>query len=128
MKNWPGPGGSNPRDAAVEPDEASTSSINGQGQGGGSCVLVAIGRLQMTSIPNTSDMDDSNMPFEFVTRHAADGNTLFLDPRQVSYHCFLTAASRGAKDTVFQPGMVISFLRFRVASPLPARVTVKEKL
>ncbi len=54
-----------------EPDPHSTSH----------CCLVAIGRLQVTSSPNTADMSTSQSPAEFITRHSIDGKFTFVDQR-----------------------------------------------
>ena len=37
-----------------------------------SCCLVAIGRLQVTSTPNSGDLNSENS-HEFVSRHSLDG-------------------------------------------------------
>ena len=47
------------------------------------CCLVAIGRLQVTSTPNCSDMSNSNSATEFISRHAIDGKFTFVDQRFV---------------------------------------------
>lgn len=47
----------------------------------GHCCLVAIGRLQVTSTPNTSDLAGSNSNAEFISRHAIDGKFTFVDQR-----------------------------------------------
>ena len=72
IKNWPPQGIQMERN--VE-DEMHASS---------SCCLVAIGRLQVTSTPNSSDLNSSDNTHEFVSRHAMDGKFTFVDHRVIN--------------------------------------------
>jgi len=69
IKNWP-PSGV-PMDRGVDEDSHS----------GSHCCLVAIGRLQVTSTPNTSDLVGSSSASEFISRHSAEGKFTFVDQR-----------------------------------------------
>ena len=87
IKNWPptgdfvppcvpgmglgdrGPGVQNPQNDGVN-DDVSTHYC-----------LVAIGRLQVTSTPNTNDLSGSNSNNEFISRHSVDGKFTFVDQR-----------------------------------------------
>ena len=48
--------------------------------------LVGIGRLQVTSTPNCSDLTGPNNATEFISRHAIDGKFTFVDQRSVFIH------------------------------------------
>lgn len=48
---------------------------------GSHCCLVAIGRLQVTSTPNTSDLAGTNSNAEFISRHSMEGKFTFVDQR-----------------------------------------------
>lgn len=68
IKNWPPTG--------VQMDRGEE-----EAHGSSHCCLVAIGRLQVTSTPNTSDLMGSNSQNEFISRHAMDGKFTFVDQR-----------------------------------------------
>nr|XP_008190731.1 PREDICTED: aryl hydrocarbon receptor nuclear translocator homolog isoform X4 [Tribolium castaneum] len=70
IKNWPPTGVQMERQTE---DEIHTSH----------CCLVAIGRLQVTSTPNTSDLSGSNSAAEFISRHSMDGKFSFVDQRVI---------------------------------------------
>ncbi|XP_054160302.1 aryl hydrocarbon receptor nuclear translocator homolog isoform X2 [Oppia nitens] len=68
IKNWPPTG--------VQMDRMDSEDGHGS-----HCCLVAIGRLQVTSTPNTSDLMGSNSNNEFISRHNMDGKFTFVDQR-----------------------------------------------
>ncbi|XP_066952979.1 aryl hydrocarbon receptor nuclear translocator homolog isoform X4 [Macrobrachium rosenbergii] len=68
IKNWPPTG--------VQMDRGEE-----EAHGSSHCCLVAIGRLQVTSTPDTSDLMGSNSQSEFISRHAMDGKFTFVDQR-----------------------------------------------
>jgi aryl hydrocarbon receptor nuclear translocator len=74
IKNWP------PTDmfAGVQMERQSEDEIHTS-----HCCLVAIGRLQVTSTPNTSDLSGSNSTAEFISRHSMDGKFSFVDQRVI---------------------------------------------
>uniref|UniRef100_A0A8C0GM04 Aryl hydrocarbon receptor nuclear translocator n=1 Tax=Chelonoidis abingdonii TaxID=106734 RepID=A0A8C0GM04_CHEAB len=71
IKAWPPAGVSLPDD---DPDA---------GQGSKFC-LVAIGRLQVTSSPNCTDLNSICQPTEFISRHNTEGIFTFVDHRCVA--------------------------------------------
>ncbi|KAL1129389.1 hypothetical protein AAG570_013916 [Ranatra chinensis] len=48
------------------------------------CCLVAIGRLQVTSTPNTADLSGANSNSEFISRHSTEDKFTFVDQRVVA--------------------------------------------
>ncbi|XP_045482626.1 aryl hydrocarbon receptor nuclear translocator homolog isoform X3 [Harmonia axyridis] len=74
IKNWP------PTDMfpGVQLDRQTEDEIHSS-----HCCLVAIGRLQVTSTPNTSDLSGSSSTAEFISRHSIDGKFTFVDQRVI---------------------------------------------
>ncbi|XP_053330695.1 aryl hydrocarbon receptor nuclear translocator isoform X2 [Spea bombifrons] len=68
IKAWPPAGVTLPED---DPDAGQSSKY----------CLVAIGRLQVTSAPNCTDMNSICQPIEFISRHSVDGMFTFVDHR-----------------------------------------------
>ncbi|KAM4662855.1 aryl hydrocarbon receptor nuclear translocator isoform 2-T2 [Discoglossus pictus] len=68
IKAWPPAGITLPED---DPDAGQSSKF----------CLVAIGRLQVTSSPNCTDMNNVCQPIEFISRHSVDGMFTFVDHR-----------------------------------------------
>jgi len=69
VKNWP------PAGAQMDQREDDQQSHSGS-----HCCLVAIGRLQVTSTPNCSDLGPNNAT-EFISRHSIEGKFTFVDQR-----------------------------------------------
>ncbi|XP_061172909.1 aryl hydrocarbon receptor nuclear translocator homolog isoform X2 [Saccostrea echinata] len=67
IKNWP------PSGVQMDRDSDENSSTH--------CCLVGIGRLQVTSTPNCSDLMGPNGSTEFISRHNIDGKFTFVDQR-----------------------------------------------
>lgn len=67
-KNWP-------------TSNSSMDGVNINDADNGYCCLVAIGRLQVISTPNASDLNNANSQIEFVSRHNMDGKFTFVDQR-----------------------------------------------
>lgn len=70
-KNWPT---SNATMERIDVDDANN----------GYCCLVAIGRLQVISTPNASDLNNANSQIEFTSRHNIDGKFTFVDHRVIN--------------------------------------------
>ncbi|CAD5112903.1 DgyrCDS2110 [Dimorphilus gyrociliatus] len=68
LKNWPLSGVHVERNSSQD-DELQTS-----------CCLVGIGRLQVTSTPNVSDISSGNAS-TYISRHSVDGKITFVDQR-----------------------------------------------
>jgi aryl hydrocarbon receptor nuclear translocator len=72
IKNWPPQG--------IQMDRGNDDELHASS----SCCLVAIGRLQVTSSPNASDLNNAESAHEFVSRHALDGKFTFVDHRVIN--------------------------------------------
>ena len=70
IKNWPPQG--------IQLDRSQEEDLQGS-----SCCLVAIGRLQVTSMPNTHDLAGAESAAEFVSRHNMEGKFTFVDQRVI---------------------------------------------
>lgn len=68
LKNWPLSGVHVERNSSQD-DDLQTS-----------CCLVGIGRLQVTSTPNVSDISSGNAS-TYISRHSVDGKITFVDQR-----------------------------------------------
>ena len=71
IKNWPPQG--------IQLDRGQEEELQGS-----SCCLVAIGRLQVTSMPNTHDLTGAESAAEFVSRHNMEGKFTFVDQRVIN--------------------------------------------
>ncbi|XP_020710114.2 aryl hydrocarbon receptor nuclear translocator homolog isoform X2 [Athalia rosae] len=81
IKNWPPTGvgiGDRGQGGGVQ---GGPDGVGGEDGSSTHCCLVAIGRLQVTSTPNTSDLTGSNSNNEFISRHSAEGKFTFVDQR-----------------------------------------------
>ncbi|KAL4616656.1 aryl hydrocarbon receptor nuclear translocator-like isoform X1 [Arapaima gigas] len=91
IKSWP------PAGVSLSDEETDNN------QGSRYC-LVAIGRLQVTCSPANKDMDNFNIPVEFISRHNSQGVFTFVDHR-----CFATVG--------YQPQELLGKEIFELAHP-----------
>lgn len=71
IKNWP------PTDfQGVQMERVDEEVI-----GSSHCCMVAIGRLQITSVPTSNELTNAHNGNEFVSRHSVDGKFTFVDQR-----------------------------------------------
>jgi len=78
VRNWP----PTSHDAiSCSPLGGSVPVERGDGDDLSHCCLVAIGRLQVTSTSNCSDLVGSTSSTEFISRHSLDGKITFVDQR-----------------------------------------------
>ncbi|GFY78432.1 aryl hydrocarbon receptor nuclear translocator homolog [Trichonephila inaurata madagascariensis] len=124
VKNWPPSGVQIER---LDPSE--------EAHGTSHCCLVAIGRLQVTSTPNNSDLMGSNSSNEFISRHNLEGKFTFVDQRvqgvlgyspqellgKICFDCFHPEDQTHMKESFEQAlklkGQVLSVMyRFRAKS------------
>ncbi|XP_043206152.1 aryl hydrocarbon receptor nuclear translocator homolog isoform X2 [Amphibalanus amphitrite] len=68
IKNWP-------------PTGIQMERVDDEVMGSSHCCMVAIGRLQITSVPSASELTNANNSNEFVSRHGMDGKFSFVDQR-----------------------------------------------
>ncbi|BES91237.1 PAC [Nesidiocoris tenuis] len=78
IKNWPPTGQFDAHPLSALQIDRSVEDDNSH------CCLVAIGRLQVTSTPNTSDLSNSNNNSEFISRHSMEGKFTFVDQRVIA--------------------------------------------
>nr|WPW46125.1 juvenile hormone receptor methoprene-tolerant protein [Diaphorina citri] len=78
IKNWPPTGQFDNPLAAPTGVQIDTRVVD---EDGAHCCLVAIGRLQVTSTPNTNDLAGGSNNAEFISRHSMDGKFTFVDQR-----------------------------------------------
>jgi len=87
IKNWPPPQGME----VPEGEEPLASH----------CCLVAIGRLQTSSVPNTSDLIGPQSNTEFITRQTLEGKFTFVDQRITTLLGFQPSELLGKNVTEF---------------------------
>lgn len=67
-----------------EVEDTSPASTEGGSTEGNLPCLVAIGRLQPTSMPTSKDLVEAAPATEFITRQTLDGRFSFVDQRYVT--------------------------------------------
>lgn len=65
----------------LQPTAVNSADTEGSAGNNSVACLVAIGRLQVTSFPNCSDLNNQSSSTEFISRHSVDGKYTFVDQR-----------------------------------------------